>query len=205
MPRFRLIVLLLLAFAIGGCSTTRETEPPQTATEQLLMSTAVDKAVTKIRPNVPPGSKIYVDTADLDMNYATKYAVGSITASLLRQHYELVPTRNQADTVAEIHNGALSINKTTQLWLGIPSVTIPVPLAGPLDTPELDLIKSTKRRGIAKFGLNFYDADSGALQDAIGPIYGFSHYNHWVVLLVGWTSTDLAPEKGHRKSSNEQQ
>lgn len=45
---------------------TRLTEPPQTATEQLLVSTAVDHAASAIKPAIPAGSTVFVDTQYLD-------------------------------------------------------------------------------------------------------------------------------------------
>lgn len=201
---FRLLVIALFAAAVGGCSATRETLPKETANEQLLLSRAVDRAVAKIRSlSVPKGNKIYVDTHDFDAGQDTKYAVGSITGQLLKRGYEVVPSKAKADTILVIRSGALSINQNKQLWFGVPSVTLPIPLAGPLKTPELDLFKSTKNKGVAKFGLTFYNAKTGALQDSVGPIYGYSHYDHWVFLMVGWTTSDLLPSEGSSGSAAE--
>ena len=38
-------VIAVLALGLAGCSTDRLTEPLQTATEELLVSTAIDRAV----------------------------------------------------------------------------------------------------------------------------------------------------------------
>lgn len=193
---FRLALpTLLTAVLISGCAATRQTQPPRTAREELLLSKAVDNAVAQIRPVIPKGSKIYLDKSDFKGGYDTKYAISSITGQLLKNGYKLVSKKAAADTVVDIRSGALSIDKNSQLWLGIPSITVPIPLAGPFKTPEVDFFKSTKRKGIAKFGLTFYNAQSGALENSIGPIYGFSHYNHWTVLMVGWTTTNLLPKQ----------
>ena len=171
----------------------RETQPPSTANEELLLSHAVDEAVTQIAPNVAPDNRVFVDDADFKSESDTRYAVSAINDALLADGYRLVPTRAAAETVVEIRAGALSINKQERLWLGIPSFSLPIPLAGRLDTPELDLFKSTKRTGIAKFGLTFYDADSGDLLDSVGPVYGYSHLDEKKILMVGWSDSDLLP------------
>lgn len=197
MSRFSFITLFL-ATVLGGCATTRQVQPPHTAREELLLSKAVDNAVHRIRPTLPKGGKVYVDTSHFKGGYDTKYAISSITGQLLRNGYQLVPKKSEAKTIVDIRAGALSINKSSQLWLGVPSITIPIPFAGPFKTPEIDFFKSTERKGIAKFGLTFYNAKSGTLEGSIGPIYGFSHYNHWTILMIGWTNTDLLPKSHHQ-------
>jgi uncharacterized protein YceK len=61
---FRLpLSAVLVVVLVSGCSTMRETNPSQTAREQLLLSKATDKASAKIHPNLPPGNKIYTEPA----------------------------------------------------------------------------------------------------------------------------------------------
>lgn len=182
-----------VAVLLAGCSTVRTTQPPRTATEELLLSTAVDHAVRKIQPAMPAGSKIYIDSSDFEGDYGTKYAVSSITSQLLSEQYQIVDKKSDADYIAQLRSGALSINQSSQLWFGIPSITLPIPLAGPVKTPELPFFKTAKQKGIAKFAITFYNAKTGALQDTVGPLYGFSHRDKWTVLLIGWTSSDLLP------------
>lgn len=193
MLRFILATLVTTAL-VSGCTTIRETNPTQTAREQLLMSKAVDNAGAQIHPNLPAGNKIYVDTSDFGDNaeYNKTYAIGVIKTALLKRGYDLVAKPGDADTILNIRAGALSINEKNSL-LGIPSITLPVPLSGPITTPEIGFWKSKHRRGVAKLGLTFYNAHSGTLEDAIGPIYGFSHYNTNSLLFVGWTNSDLLP------------
>lgn len=188
----RLLILCLCATVVG-CASMRETQPPSTANEELLLSHAVDEAVTQIAPNVAPDNRVFVDDSDFKSESDTRYAVSAINDALLADGYRLVPTRAAAETVVEIRAGALSINKQERLWLGIPSFSLPIPLAGRLDTPELDLFKSTKRTGIAKFGLTFYDADSGNMLDSVGPVYGYSHLDEKKILMIGWSDSDLLP------------
>jgi len=192
-----IISLSLVAIFLGGCSTTRQTHPARSANEELLISTAVHRAVAKIHPTVPKGTKIYLSARHFSADYDTKYAIGAIQTQLLRDGYRLVSRKSDASTVAAIRSGALSINKESQLWLGIPSITLPVPFSGPLNTPALNLLKRTKRTGVAELGLTFYDAHSGKLQDYVAPIYGYSHLNRWTVLMVSWINTNLPNQPAH--------
>ncbi len=70
-------VLCLLVLAMAGCTTTRESNPPRTATEQLLISAAVDRAVAGLHLDIPKGARVYVDASNFE-GYDSKYAVGSI-------------------------------------------------------------------------------------------------------------------------------
>lgn len=195
MQPYTLITLLAALTLLAGCASTRETQPPRTANEELLMSKAVDEATAQIDPTVAAGSNVFVDEADFKTESDRHYAISAINDRLLERGYQLVPSRSEADTIVAIRSGALSINKQDQLWFGIPSITVPVPLAGPLETPGLDLFRTTDRTGVAKFGLSFYDAQTGELQDTVGPVFGFSHLDRRKILMVGWTHSDLLPEE----------
>jgi len=191
-----LVPALAVILLVSGCTTLRETEPEQTARQQLLISSAADQASAQIAPNLPVGNTIYVDSSLFGTNedYQDFYALNSINAALLRKGYSLAASPDEADAVLKVSNGALSIDRTSKLF-GIPSATIPIPLTGPLKTPELALWKSDERTGVAKFLLVFYDARTGALLDANGPVYGFSHYDRSKTLFFGRTRSNLIPEQ----------
>src|SRR5262249_39995690 len=84
---------VLLAASAG--TTERLAEASQTATEELLISTAVDHAVAQLNPSIPAGTKVFVDAqyydnAPGDAALYTKYAIGSIRDMLLRRGARLV-------------------------------------------------------------------------------------------------------------------
>ena len=142
------VVSFLLLLSLAGCSTTRESEPARTATEQLLISTAVDRALDRMNLKIPEGTKIWVDAENFE-GYAQKYAVGAIRDRLMREGGRLVADRAQADAVVEVRAGALSTNSSSML-IGIPSMDLPIPLAGQAKTPELSLAKKSRDEGAAK-------------------------------------------------------
>ena len=78
------VVSFLLLLGLAGCSTSRETEPARTATEQLLISTAVDRALDRMNLKIPEGTKIWVDAENFE-GYDQKYAVGAIRDRLMRE------------------------------------------------------------------------------------------------------------------------
>lgn len=196
MLRKSLFFALLTTALTAGCSTTtvRDTQPVRTATEQLLISTAADRAVEKLALKLLPGTKVFLETQNVD-SYATdtKYVIGLVAKRLLQQGYRLMPKREVAEKIVEIRLGALSINEVKHRYLGLPSIFLPVPLAGTVGTPEINIIMKQEQKGLAKIAANVYDANDGRLQDITDAIYGVSHLTHWDVLIFSWTSSDIAP------------
>lgn len=187
-----ILALMLGAALLGGCTTTRETSPSRTATEQLLISAAADRAAEKLSLHIRPGSRIYVDASYFDATDG-RYAIGAVHERMLRLGGRLAPDRAAADIIVEIRSGALSIDED-ELLIGIPGVTVPIPFAGPFELPDVALFKKDQRIGIAKIAATAFDAETGLLADATGPQYGFSHRTHWVVLLLfSWTTSDIMP------------
>lgn len=196
-----LLLLVPAIMIVAGCTTIRETQPSQTARHQLLLTAAADNVGTQIAPNLPPATRIYVDTSnfDTDSKYRSKYMISAIKAALLRQGYGLTNDMDDADTILDVSNGALSVNRVEKLF-GIPSADIPIPLAGQATTPELALWKSKKRTGVAKALLSFYDAETGLLQSGGNPVFGYSHYDRSSILFYGRTYSDLQDEPAKRRA-----
>lgn len=58
-------------------------------------------------------------------------------------------------------------------------------------------LQKTRRTGVAKFDVSFFNAGTGDLQDVIGPVYGFSHFDRSSILGFGWkTATCWRPKHG---------
>lgn len=182
--------MLLAALALG-CSSTRETSPQRTATEQILLSRAVDRAVERLQVSLPRGTAVYLDPSRFEA-YDRGYAVSAIRDRFLAAGARMVDARGKADVVVEIRAGALSTDENEAL-VGIPSFSLPIPLAGDLDTPELALLKQTSRRGIAKIAFTAHWTSDGALADRTDPVIGISGYDDWRLLGLGWHQGDVMP------------
>lgn len=191
------IIIAAAALGLAACSTQRESSPPRTATEQLLISTAVDRAMDELDVKIPPGTKVFVNAEHFE-GTDSKYAVGAIRDRLLQQGAALVADRAQAAAVVEIRSGALSIDETETL-VGIKSYDVPVPLAsGPLTLPEIALYKKTERKGVAKIATTSYGTADGRLIGSSGPQFGYSHRKAYRALLFfSWRSSDLPKEEGN--------
>jgi hypothetical protein len=185
---------------LAGCTTNRVTEPYQTATEQALVSSAVDHAIDNLKPPIRRNSKVYVDAAFFDGATGgneivlPRYTIAAVRDLILRDGGDLVDDRKAADLIVELRNGGQAIDHKT-LLIGVPTIPVPIPLTGTVQTPELALFKRDNQRGISKIALTVYGAKSGVLAGSSGPIYGDSHDTRWTVLLVfGWDSQSILPE-----------
>ena len=198
----RALASMILAAALWACETTRLTEPAQTATEQLVITTAIDNAVEMLnetlKPSLPPNTKVYVDTTYLDTTPAddllfTKYEIGAVRDQLLRNGARLVTDKKDADDIVELRTGGQSIDHNTFL-VGIPSFPLPIPFTT-ASSPEIALYKRDRRTGVAKLAATVYSESTGVLAASSGPQYGSSDHTHFSVLfVVSWVDTNIEPE-----------
>lgn len=190
-----LIALTLAMLILGACTTVRESSPQRTATEQLLISTAVDRAIAQVNLSIPAGTKVFVESEQLD-GADGKYAAGEMKASLLRNGANLVNARGKADAVVEVRAGALSIDDK-QTLVGIDTFDAPIPFAGQsAKIPQIALYKNRVRQGVAKIAAFGYSTADGKLIDMTDPQFGYSHqYDRTVLFFFTWRSTDLPQEK----------
>lgn len=189
---FPLMIISLVAAGLPACSTTHVTTPERSATEQLLLSTAADRAAERVAANLALRDAIYVDTYGVE-GYASKYVVSAIRDALLRHGARIAPSREEAATIVELRVGALSVDSESSL-LGVPSINVPLPMAQQSSTPEIPLFKKELTQGVAKVAATAYDRRTGALAVSSGPQYGFSNKAEWVLLLLlTWDTSDLLP------------
>jgi hypothetical protein len=185
-PRsFSRLALVSATLALAGCVTTRQTDPPVTATEQLLISTAVDHAASQLNLELPPGSRVFVEAGYVDMDGTVvypRYALAAVRRRLLQLGARLTSDRDKANVIVEMRSGAQSVNDR-RILIGTPGFSLPVPLAGNLAIPEVPLFRYHKETGISKLGLVAYDAEGRFIGEA-GPQFGESWRRHWVVLFV---------------------
>lgn len=191
---FQVPIVGLAALAIAGCTTVRSTDPQRTATEQLLISTAADKAAESLSLDIPKDKLAFIDAQNFD-GYDSKYAIGAIRDHFLQQGLHLTNDKSKADTIIEIRSGVLSIDERATL-VGVPQIDIPFPLAGNFSVPEIALYKRETQQGVAKFAATSYDAKEGTLIASTHPHPSSSYQKKTTLLfLISWTNDDLGRPK----------
>ena len=200
-PSVRIVATFVaIALFASGCASSLVTNPPRSATEQLLLSSAADRAMASVDLDMFAGRSVYVDFSYFD-SYDSKYAEGEIRDALFRAGALLVSTETNADIIVEARSGALAIDNDTVLF-GIPNMSVPIPLSVPIEIPEIALYKTQTQHSYGKFALLAYGNRSRAHIYSSGPLDGKAYHDYHKILFVSWVATDI-PEKAKNKSKAE--
>lgn len=182
-----------LVVILCGCAQTRLTHPKRSAVEQLLFSTAADRAWAKADAAAFNGRKVYIDSSYFESDDKL-YALGALR-DVLSTHGALLMTKaDDAEVIVEPRNGAFSIDESDSL-LGFPKMPVPIPFAGVVETPELALYKTEKQFSTAKFAFLAIDQKSRRHVASSGPLVGRANIKYYRILgLIKYTRTTI-PEK----------
>ena len=159
--------LAICVCVISGCGTTTQ----KIATEQLLISDAVDQAVEKIDFTSLAGEDVFLDTKYLHSVKGTGYANADYIISALREQLSeagcrIQDTRAEAKTIVEPRVGALGTDGH-EITYGIPQTNQLSSAAAAISSapampiiPEISFGKSDKQMGVAKITVFAYDRES---------------------------------------------
>ena len=165
-----------------GCGSVRETLPARSATEQLLLSTAADRAVDALSGEGLRGKSVHLDVSNLEC-LDKPYVVARIRQGLLSNGARLAAGREEADLILEVASGGLSINMHDYL-LGIPA--IPLPLATEtVIFPEAPLFKLVTYRSTAKLLFTAIDPKDNSQALDLPVCYGKASEHFWWLLFTG--------------------
>lgn len=162
----RMIGILLLVIA-SGCGTTKS----RLATEQLLMSDAVDHAIADIDFGAMSGQKVYFDSRYINnvkgVGFVNaEYIISSLRQQMLAADCRLQDDVDDADFIVEARVGALGTNGH-EIVYGVPANNglsaaadfVPNSPALPA-IPELALAKKDANLGAAKVAVFAYERES---------------------------------------------
>ena len=145
--------------SVAGCGTTRWSDSKCTATEQLLISDAVERAVMQIDMRPLAGQAVFLDTTMLDDVQDGKYLTSALRHQILASGCRLAANRDTAAVVVEARAGAIGTDRN-ELLLGIPATSVQVAGNG-TSIPEMAIFKRTDQRGVAEVNLFAYERASG--------------------------------------------
>ena len=160
-PYGALVALCLLAV---GCGLNKS----RLATEQLVVSDAVDRAGAEIDFSPLSGRKIFFDTKYMESVKLTpvgnvEYVISSLRQQMAAYDCRLQEKAEDAEFVVEARVGVLA-HDGHELTYGVPgsaamttaSVLLAAPVAAPT-MPELSLGRRNHQQGTAKIGIFAYD------------------------------------------------
>lgn len=171
----RAACFLLLAGLLAGCGTTKMTDSPRAATEMLLVSQAIDLAVSKMDFTPLAGQTVFLDTGALEKDVVDKgYAISLVRQQLLAHGALLQEERTRALYVVELRAGAIGTDRHS-VMVGTPAVSLPAVVPGvPTSIPEIALMKKNDQRGVAKLGVFAYNRVTGRALWQSGTVEGGS-------------------------------
>ena len=166
----KLLLVLVSPFLfvwIAGCGTTTT----KLATEQLLMSDAVDSAISRIDFRYLEGKKVFLDTSYLQKVKAVgvvnaDYIISSLRQQLTAARCLIQLKKEEAEIIVEPRVGALGTDGH-ELTYGIPKTTALTSAAAVFSNtpiapsvPEISLGRNVAQSGIAKIIVFAYDQDT---------------------------------------------
>lgn len=159
-------MLALLALTCGtGCGQLKSFQ----ATEQLLLSNAVDEAVEKLDFTPLAGKKVFVDTTFVrdGKTYGCLhdgYMISSVRQQMMADGCLLFDKREEAEVIVEARVGTLGAD-AHEITYGLPASNALSSAATAMGTgapipaiPEISLAKRTQNDGAAKLALFAFDA-----------------------------------------------
>lgn len=183
--------LACIAAGLTGCGTMRVTDTPRTATEQLLVATAVENAVAQLDFEFLEDRTVFLDDSRVDRLDKT-FVVAEVRAAAREAGVILLDDRDQAHYVMELRAGAVGVDRRDYLF-GLPAAQVPT-LAGSLATPEVAFYKSISQTGACHVGFVAYSRADGRYLYSSGPAYGFSdHRGRWIFGAGPGVRTDVVP------------
>jgi len=144
------IAACLLALAVG-CTSAQTSNTARTATEQLLISNAIDQSLDKVDFRSLAGQSVFLEEKYVDC-VDKQYLLASIRHRILRAGANLVDKADSADIVLEPRSGGVGTTASSS-FLGVPEIVLP----GMLTLPEVRFMTRSRQSGYAKIGLAAYD------------------------------------------------
>lgn len=162
-----------------GCSSISTSNTSRTATEQLLISNAVDQALDKVDFTAFVDSKVQLDEKYMD-GVDKAYVLASVRHRLLYNGATITADVKEADIILEVRSGGIGTDNS-ETFYGVPEIVLP----GMMSVPELKFVTRGSQRGTAKIGLVAYDAKSQRILGAGGLSLAVSNQSTWSVLGIG--------------------
>ncbi len=182
----RLLPLMALALLASACiSERRVTDTPRTATEQLLVSGAIERAVAELAWPEVAGRAIALDVVALNAGDAPYLKAAA--AGHARELGARVVAPDAAELTVTLLAGSIgTVSRAAKF--GIPSFPTPFGV-----TPELPMLSSVRQRAYAKLQAQAHDG-SGAHVFLGEPVLARVRFDVFRVLLLAIKTNDIYPD-----------
>jgi hypothetical protein len=158
-----LALAVVALVAMLGCGTTRTSNTARTATEQLLISDAVDRTVQQINFQVLAGEAVFFDTSQMNDVVDKGYVISCMRQHLLACGCVMKDKKEDATFIIEPRVGVVGTD-SNDLMFGIPAFSVPQVMPGtplPSSVPEIAFAKRRDQMGVAKIAVFAYRRETG--------------------------------------------
>lgn len=157
----------------------KESHTARTGIEQLLISSATDKALDQVDYRGMARAKVFVETKYLDCT-DKNYIVVALHQRLMNQACTLVDKPEDAEVILEVASGGVGTDGN-ETYVGMPSIPLPPP--SPISLPQVSLLKRSRMIGTAKLTVVAYDAKTRA--PVINSGYALARADHRTLNILG--------------------
>jgi hypothetical protein len=112
----RLAILAILFIGFAGCGTTRWTDTARTATEQMLVSDAIERSVSQIDFKPMQGQRVFLDTTYLSTVTDKDYLISTLRQHMLASGCVMELAKDRADFIVEARAGAVGTDRHDVLY-----------------------------------------------------------------------------------------
>ncbi|MFV1978156.1 MAG: hypothetical protein ACC649_02275 [Myxococcota bacterium] len=172
---WRLLVLsatlCVLLHVASGCAFSTRVQTPRSSWEQILATTAIDRALKQLEWPEVDGKSVFVEVGPPGDVLDDLYLRRRIEVSLADRGAQVVRSAEAAEYVLSCLVGAIGLDISGRFMglMGSQGGFIPFTI------PELALYKNTLRRGVAKTEIYLVDLETKKIIHHSGPVEGAAY------------------------------
>ena len=184
----RLLVLSATLCALlhiaGGCAFSSRVETPRSSWEQILATTAIDRALKQLEWPEVDGKSVFVEVGPPGDVIDDLYLRRSIEIALADRGAQIAKNAEGAEYLLSCLVGAIGLDISGRFFglMGSSGGLIPFTI------PELALYKNMLREGFAKIEIYLVDLETDEIVHRSGPVEGATYRQSKTFLFVFGTS-----------------
>ena len=180
-----------VCFLVSGCADPRITNTGRNAVEQLLLTNAVDRSVSKLDFRMLAGEKIRIDYSNLAPQTEKNYVQAILEARVAAAGAIIALKADEAKYVLRPVCATLA-TEDSKIMFGTPQLPVPIPdMSLSLVIPELPLFKRINRYGHCKLAVEILEAKTNKQARVVGPAISSSIYTNWVICFIPFVTRDF--------------
>lgn len=157
-----LAALCIVALSLG-CGTTKWSDTSRTATEQLLISSAMTDVIDEFNFYPLSGRAVYIKSGGVAIT-DKEYLLTLLRQQLSANGVFVQEQIEEADYILEVATGAVGTNRY-ELMYGVPETSVPaiLTLGAGTSIPEIPFVKRTDQKAQIKLTMWAYNKKTGAI------------------------------------------